>query len=308
MPCLPGAGNWRYSSGMRNPLIIGGNGTVSRALAARLKKAGLTPRLTTRRKDDGEGIYLDLASPPSEWPDLPEADVVFFCAGMTKLETCEDNPAATRQVNVEHMQELADRVDQKGGFVIFLSSNQVFDGSKPFRLATESVCPLNEYGRQKAIFEKWLLSRPRPGAVLRLTKIIENGTMPIFEQWKEKLEANRIIKAFYDLRFAPLPLNSVLDGMMDLALRKRSGTYHLSGLDDISYYDLACAFAVSLGRKEGQVKSTRASEAGIRPQFLPKNATLDRSTMSHIHVPQPLECFEGTLRPAKVLLRDSIRS
>jgi len=65
---------------------------------------------------------------------------------------------------------VTERLQVQGSFVIFLSSNQVFDGTTPYRHSDEAVCPLNEYGRQKAAFENWLLGRSKPAAILRLTK------------------------------------------------------------------------------------------------------------------------------------------
>jgi len=46
---------------MEKPLIVGGDGSIARALAERLQGRGIAPYLTTRRK--GQGLYLDSCRP-----------------------------------------------------------------------------------------------------------------------------------------------------------------------------------------------------------------------------------------------------
>jgi len=270
-------------------LIIGGDGIIGHALKARLQSEELEYVATTRRRLSENELHFDLATDPDHWPELPKAEVVFFCAAATKLDACEDNPEATRLINVTHMQALAAHVQSYGGLVVFLSSNQVFDGSKPYRKADETQCPVSEYGRQKAEFEQWLSKCPTPSAILRLTKVI-TGRLPITEAWQEKLESGAQIEAFDDLTFSPLPIKSVLDGLMLIGKQKKTGIFQLSGRKQLSYYDIACKLAVKMGKDIKLVTPVSAKNAGIRPQFLPRYGTLDCSTMADIAIAE-IDCL-----------------
>jgi dTDP-4-dehydrorhamnose reductase len=272
---------------MQSPLIIGVHSTIGKALQARLRREGVSVRGTARRDGDSEAIPFDFTADPASWPQL-DGDVAFLCAAATKLATCKRDPQATRLINVERMQALAERLQAGGSSIVFLSTNQVFDGRRPYRHADEPTSPLNEYGRQKAEFEHWLLSRHQPAAVLRLTKVIA-GRLPMLERWQSALEKGEAVEAFSDLAFAPLPIDSVTEAMIELGKRKKSGIYQLSGKADVSYFDIARALAKRLHQPASLVRKASALEAGIPAEFLPRHGTLDRSTLRHIAVADPYE-------------------
>ena len=50
-------------------------------------------------------------------------------------------------------------------FFLFLSSEQVFDGSKGWYVETDPVNPLNVYGETKAEAERLVLQNPQHGAI-----------------------------------------------------------------------------------------------------------------------------------------------
>ena len=82
-----------------------------------------------------------------------------LAAAVTKLDACERDPEATARVNVEANLALAAMLASQGVYVVFLSSNQVFDGTRPHRLGSEPTSPQTVYGRQKAEVESRLLAR-----------------------------------------------------------------------------------------------------------------------------------------------------
>lgn len=256
---------------MKNALIIGGDGTIGTALGRALESRNINYSATTRAE-------LDLAAPPKHWPSLPAAEVAYICAAITKLEECEREPAATYLVNVTHTQALIERLQAAGSYVVFLSSNQVFDGSAPFRKAADAPSPMNEYGRQKAEVERWLLAREEPSAILRLTKVV-SGALPILAQWEAALKNGETVEAFDDLIFAPLPLAEAVDALLAIGGKKPQGIVQLGGGRDVSYYRLALELAEKLGIDKGRVKPISATTKNIPPQFLPKHGTLENSTI-----------------------------
>ena len=121
-------------------------------------------------------------------------NAVVFCAADTKLADCEEHPEVTAKINVEATIALANFLRLRGAHLLLLSTNQVFDGSLPNRKVSEQVCPVNEYGRQKAEAERLILQMPR-SAVLRLTKVVHSD-LPLLKQWESSLQAGQPIEAF----------------------------------------------------------------------------------------------------------------
>jgi len=276
---------------MKSTLIIGGDSTIGSALAASLAKENIPCIATSRRENSGH-LQLNLAAHPDSWPELPKAEIAYFCAAITKLDICESDPETTSIINVKHLQALAEKLQASGTFIVFLSSNQVFNGESPYPKTTDTPNPMNEYGKQKASFEKWLLARPYPAAVLRLTKVL-SGPLPMLLQWEKTLSNNQTIEAFDNLIFAPIPLAAVLLALTDIGTHKRPGIFHLSGTHDISYHMIAEKLAARLGVSPDLVRRVSAEHKGVLPQFLPKHGTLKSSEFEGVSIPNPEQVING---------------
>ena len=137
-----------------------------------MRSEGATVAGTTRRAGatDAGVLSLDLSADAATWPELPEAGAVLLGAGETSLARCRAEPAATHRVNVDAVASLSERLGRRGTFMVFLSTNLVFDGSRPFARATDRRSPLTEYGRQKAEAEAVIRLQGEGAAVLRLSK------------------------------------------------------------------------------------------------------------------------------------------
>lgn len=251
----------------RDWLIVGADGVIGSALAKRLPNAAQT----SRRNLKGYALSLDLARDPATW-QLPDAvSVAFLCAARCSIQDCRANPVETRLVNVTRTVQLVERLAARGAFVVFLSTNQVFDGSIPFRRASDATCPLTEYGRQKAEAERAVLALG--GAVVRFTKVIA-GASPLFQLWIDSLRAGQPVEAFVDMMFAPVPMNAAVDALVAVATKRVRGIVQVSGECDISYAD-----AAKLLGDPGLVRPIGITSRGISPDAAPKHTTLAPSAL-----------------------------
>ena len=227
-------------------LIVGADGLLGSSLLQHWLARGVPVAGTTRRPEakggEGEIIRFDLAAPAEQWPHFPRCNAAVVCAGVTNGEQCRRDPEGTRRINVRQTLRLAEMLSQQGIFVVFISTNLVFDGTKPLRRANEVFSPMTEYGRQKADVEKALAGLDRPGAVVRLTKVFHPG-MALVRGWQRDLEQQRLIAPFDDLVCAPISLAAVVAAITTIAERCRSGVWQLSACTDISYADVARTFA-----------------------------------------------------------------
>lgn len=265
---------------MRTSLVVGVNGMIGSALYARLQTHGAPVYGTTHRTThhDPHLFHLNLRDDPAtwQWPNT-HFDVAYLCAGICRMNLCEDDPTNTHHVNVIGMSALAKILASRGTFIVFLSTNQVFSGEQAFMSADGERHPINEYGRQKALLETFLQSHCERHAIVRLTKVVE-PRMSLIQTWIDQLNQGQPIRVFSDMPLAPVSLNHVLRTLERIGEAQQSGCYHLSGVHDVSYFDIGLYLAERLGCPKELVQATSAISAGIKKNFLPRFTSLDCSS------------------------------
>ncbi|HEX4185255.1 MAG TPA: sugar nucleotide-binding protein, partial [Stellaceae bacterium] len=259
---------------------------------------------TTRRGERlGDGrVFLDLAPPLAEWQ--PPADTRAACifAAVGHLVDCQRDPVGSALINVTRTVELVERLVARKVYVLFLSTNQVFDGSRPQVPVATPLGPVSEYGRQKARTETRLQAMTAAGApvgILRLAKIVAPG-MALLRQWQEALAAGRPVHAFHDMVMAPTPIGVAAAAITALLAERCSGIWQLTGPRDISYAEVAAYIARRLDADRALVRPVAA--AGMPEGSTPRNTTLDSSALRArfgIATPAPWPTIEGVLPPSE---------
>jgi dTDP-4-dehydrorhamnose reductase len=262
---------------MRDPLesvlVVGGDSKIGRALCAFWQRSGTAVLATSRRPAGAGTLFLDLAANGEAWEPPCRVTVAVLCASVTNIETCQRDPEPTARVNVHGLMSVADRLLARGAFVIYLSTNQVFDGSAPYRRPTEPVSPLTEYGRQKAEVERLLSGRGERAAIVRLTKVVEPG-MPLVRGWYQALQNRQAIHPFADMVMAPVPLAFAVEVLHRVATARLPGILQVSGAQDITYVQAAHHLADRAGAGPDLVQPTTSREKGLA--FAPpRHTTLD---------------------------------
>ncbi len=257
-------------------LIVGSDSFVGRALMAYLQQSGEPVLGTTRRHEtvDEAHLYLNLAEGLGEWQCPQPVAIAIVCAGVTKLEACQRDPVTTARVNVQATTALVKKLVTKGVFVIYLSTNQVFDGAKPHRLPDDPVSPVTVYGRQKAEAERQISQWGDSVAIVRFTKILEPKP-PLFIEWAESLKHGKIIHPFSDMFMAPIPLSCAVSVLRLVADRRLPGTLQVSGESDVSYAEAALLGTRLLKADPNRVQPVKASESGRFTEPLPTHTTLN---------------------------------
>jgi dTDP-4-dehydrorhamnose reductase len=256
-------------------LVIGADGMIGRALAARLTRDGYIVIGTSRSATPGT-IPLDLAGDSAQWSP-PPASIAFLCAAVTSQERCRKEPAASRKVNVDATLALVEKMAQKGIHVVFPSTNLVLSGELPYQTAGEPYAPQTEYARQKARVEKCL--RQLPGTcIVRFTKILDGGT-PLLRGWCESLLKGQPIRPFADMPIAPVPLDFAIRALAAIAAARTTGIVQVSAAEDISYAAAARFAAKRLGAAEDLVQPVTVAASGAEIEYVPRHTTLDTTSL-----------------------------
>ena len=285
-------------------LIVGGDSEVGTAAASALRRHERT-LTTTRRPDVGadDCIRLDLAGDLATWEPPAGISAACICAAVARLADCANDPAASARVNVTGTLALAERLLARDIFVLFLSTNQVFDGTVPHVPANAPTAPISEYGRQKARTEAALrarMDRGAPVAILRLSKVVSAQSKPLSD-WMAALAAGKPIHppAFRDMTLAPTPIDAVARAITALMRERASGVFQLTGPRDVTYAETARFVAERLGADPALVATGSVANAALADGAAPPHTTLDSSALRErfgIVVPDAWEVLDEVSR------------
>jgi len=255
--------------------VVGADGLIGVALRQALKDRDLACVATTRRPERaaGEMRLLDLTDERAVSGFSAQADVAFLCAATTNMLACERDREGTRRVNVTAAATLARRLWDAGAHIVLLSTNAVFDGSRPFPGPTTPVAPANAYGRQKAEAEAAITALGNRYTIVRMTKVL-GPNLPLIRGWCENLRQGNPIRPFADLSMAPLSLPYVVRALQRIGEHRQEGILHLSGENDLSYAEFATLIATRLGVQSGLVQPTTAADAGVELPPAPRATAL----------------------------------
>lgn len=247
---------------------------------AYLQQTGRQAIGTTRRQEtvDEDHLYLNLSEDMQTWQCPRPVDVAFLCAGVTKIEDCKHDPLISARVNIEGISTLVKNLVEKDIFVIYLSTDKVFDGSVAYRLAGDPLSPITEYGRQKAEAERRIGQWRNSVAIVRLTKVL-GPVNPLFSTWTKSLRNGKPIYPFSDMVIAPVPLSFVVVALSLIGDRRLSGISQISGNRDISYADVARLGSQWLNVDESLVHPILSSQSSCYSECVASHTTLDISRL-----------------------------
>jgi len=147
-------------------------------------------------------------------------DLIVNAAAYTAVDRAEAEAAVARVVNAEAPAVLAEEAKRLGAAMIHLSTDYVFDGTKPTPYAESDACnPLSVYGRSKRQGEEAILSIGAPAVILRTSWVYamrgHNFLRTIVRLAREREEL-RIVD---DQWGAPTWARSIAEGIAAIAAR-----------------------------------------------------------------------------------------
>jgi dTDP-4-dehydrorhamnose reductase len=295
-----------------NYLLVGGDSEIASATFAYMHRQGLSVSATTRSAErlTAGRMFLDFAAPVSAWQPPPETRSACIFVAVGHLVDCHRDPVGSALINVTRTVELAERLVSYGIHVLFLSTNQVFEGGRAHVPTTAPLSPVSEYGRQKALTETRLKSSMAAGApvgILRLAKIVSPG-MSLLRQWQKTLAAGQPVYPFRDMFMAPTPVGVAAAAITALLTERCSGIWQLSGPEDVSYAEIAAHIGRRLQADPALVKPIAAASAGMPMGSTPRHTTLDSNLLRSafgIASPEPWPTIESILALPTPALRTS---
>ena len=151
--------------------LIGASGLLGRAVTNEL---AAFPRWqvvrTAFRHGDASTVTLDVRdeSAVREFITDHAPDAIVVAAAERRPDVCENDPALARALNVDALGFIASAAREIGSWVLSISTDYVFDGTRPPYQPDDAPNPLNAYGRSKLDGEQALLQSSAQSCVLRL--------------------------------------------------------------------------------------------------------------------------------------------
>ena len=180
-----------------------------------------------------------------------ECDVLLNPAGITSLESCEDDPALAMRVNAEAPAEIADWAASRGLPVFHFSTDYVFNSDVP-RLFSEGdqPDPVSVYGRSKLAGEREVLARPG-NCVVRISWVYGPEKPSFVDRVFDDALAGNPLAAIADKFSLPVLTTDLAEWIEKLVTGKTTGIIHAcqSG-EPVSCHGMAVAVVeemVSLG-------------------------------------------------------------
>ena len=207
-----------------------------------------------------------------------QIDGIVNCAAYTAVDKAEDNEELCTKLNAEAPAYLAKAIGDRGGWMIQISTDYVFDGSKhtPY-VEDDDTCPNSVYGRTKLVGE------------LNVQKLCERS-MVIRTAWLYSTFGNNFVKTMIRLGKERPELGVIFDQIgtptyaRDLAIAIMTaidkgivpGVYHFSNEGVISWYDFTKAIHRMAGITSCHVRPLHTAEYPT-PANRPHYSVLDKT-------------------------------
>ena len=211
-------------------------------------------------------------------------DGIVNCAAYTAVDKAEENQNLCMKLNATAPDYLAQAIEKRGGWMIQISTDYVFDGTnhKPYTEA-DSVCPNSTYGRTKLAGEQAVMAGCKKSMIIRTA-------------WLYSTFGNNFVKTMIRLGNEKPELGVIFDQIgtptyaRDLAVAIFAainqgivpGIYHFSNEGVISWYDFTKAIHRIAGITTCRVRPLHTEEYPT-PANRPHYSVLDKTKIKQTY-------------------------
>lgn len=213
-----------------------------------------------------------------------EIDGIVNCAAYTAVDKAEENQELCHKLNATAPGLLAKAIEKRGGWMIQISTDYVFDGTnhRPYT-EQDSVCPNSTYGRTKLAGEQEVINGCKRSMIIRTAWLYStfgnNFVKTMIRLGKEKPELGVIFDQIgtptYARDLAVAIFAAINQGIVP-------GIYHFSNEGVISWYDFTKAIHRIAGIKDCKVRPLHTTEYPT-PAARPHYSVLDKTKIKQTY-------------------------
>ena len=201
---------------------------------------------------------------------------VIHAAAITDLEFCENNRKKSKIVNFHLTKNISDECKKINCKLIFLSSDQLFDGKKDYYNENSKTNPLNFYSELKIRSENYIKKSMKNFLIIRTnffgwgpnyrTSFSDNVIFNLKKEVK--------INILEDVYFNPISLKYLCESIDKLIKMNKKGVFNISSSKKISKYNLAVKIANTFKLNKDFIKKislNKLSSEVLRPNNMSLN-------------------------------------
>jgi dTDP-4-dehydrorhamnose reductase len=232
-----------------------------------------------------------------------QPDAVVHPAAWTAVDACESDPDRAYAVNALGVRHIADAARRVGAPVHLVSTDYVFDGTKPTPYVEwDTPCPRSIYGASKLGGEREV----DPGSTIIRTSWVcgyHGGNMV---KTILRLAGEHPTLSFVDdQRGHPTFADDLAAAIKRLVVERRPGVFHVTNQGAVSWYEFAREVLIAAGHDPDRVKPVATSDLDPpRPAPRPANSVLDNAALRLTGLPLLPDYRESLQRLVTRLLAD----
>jgi dTDP-4-dehydrorhamnose reductase len=246
---------------MTTILVTGGNGLLGRCLG------GLDGVVALGR----DALDITDAASVGRAIERYRPSAIVNAAAMTDVDGCERDPEGALRANVEGPRLLAEACRASGVRLVHVSTDFVFDGTKrePYTQEDEPR-PLSVYGRTKLGGEEAVRSILPDAIVARTSWVFGVGGRNFVSKIFDYAAKASTLRGITDMRSVPTYAPDLAARLVELLDARASGTFHVTGAGEATWFDVARAALDEAGRDDVTLLPTTVAELGLpapRPAY-----------------------------------------
>ncbi|UHG94866.1 SDR family oxidoreductase [Spirosoma oryzicola] len=267
---------------MKRILITGANGFLGQKLVELLiKKTDLFIIATgigvNRISFSGEYIYqsMDITNRQVVLETIRHLrpDIVIHGAAMTDADRCEVEKTRCWKHNVHAVEYIVEACDTINAFLLYISTDFIFDGLTGPYDENSQPNPINFYGESKQAGELVVRKSNLRWSIVRTMLLYGtphyDGRSNIVTWIKQTLEEGKKIKVVDDQWRTPTLIDDLAVGCYMIIDKVVTGIFNISGYEIFTPYDLATRIARYFGLDKSlitRVDTTKLIQVARRPQ------------------------------------------
>ena len=213
-----------------------------------------------------------------------EIDGIVNCAAYTAVDKAESDPQLARKLNADAPAFLSEAVAKRGGWMVQVSTDYVFNGTKhtPY-METDEPCPNSVYGQTKLEGEQ-AVSKLCPNAMIIRTAWLYSEFGNNFVKTMIRLGRERKqLGVIFDQVGTPTYAHDLATAIMT-AIDKgiKPGVYHFSNEGVTSWYDFTKSIHRLAGINTCQVSPLHTAEYPT-PACRPAYSVLDKTKIKDVY-------------------------
>ena len=267
-------------------LVTGSAGLVGQQVVKDLSKSNQVFSCYNESKPEyGDSVKMDLKNYEMISSVLTEIkpDVVIHLGAMTGVDLCEKEKTSASEINTKATEIIAKECSKLNSFLVYVSTDYVFDGNFGMYKEDDVANPLGFYGKSKLEGEKAVQNFSTNWCIVRTsTPFGLHPTKKSFPMWViENLQKQKQIDVLIDQFTSPTYVPNLSRMLIEISERRITGIIHAAGASKISRYQMASVVSDKLnldGTLLKQISMNKMKWVARRP----KDSSLDVSRASSI--------------------------